>query len=246
MKPFHKLLLTCEHATPHIPPSWLNPASPALKAALKTHAGWDIGALTVAKILAKLTQAPLLQGEVSRLLIDLNRSSNHPTLISPLWQSKITDKIRQGLITKYHQPFRERTLKTFERFQGPGPIFHLSVHSFTPIWDNHPRKTDIGILFDPKRPLESSLAHAWQNAMKRSKFFESMSSDLRPKNIHRNRPYRGTDNAHVTEWREEFSAKDYLGLEIEVNNRLILSPPQAQIMGLWLYLTLESALIQLC
>ena len=75
------LLITCEHGGNRIPPRY-RPLFRGFEALLQTHRGFDPGALTMARELAKAFKAPLFVSTVSRLLVDLNRSIGHPRLYS--------------------------------------------------------------------------------------------------------------------------------------------------------------------
>lgn len=67
-----EVIVTCEHGGNHIPVRYA-----ALFAAagdvLKTHRGWDPGALPLARRFAKTLGTPLFFSTTSRLLVDLNR-----------------------------------------------------------------------------------------------------------------------------------------------------------------------------
>ena len=67
---FSALLVTCEHASNAVPGRWRK-SFVADSAVLKTHRGWDPGAVVLARELAGEFDAPLHEGEFTRLLIDL-------------------------------------------------------------------------------------------------------------------------------------------------------------------------------
>ena len=73
------LLFTCEHGGHGVPPRYRTLLQ-GQKSRLKTHAGYDIGALTMAAQLSKSFKAPLVVSTITRLLVDLNRSRDHPRL----------------------------------------------------------------------------------------------------------------------------------------------------------------------
>ncbi|MEO0909456.1 MAG: N-formylglutamate amidohydrolase, partial [Pseudomonadota bacterium] len=64
-------LLVCEHASNHIPECY-NQLGISDEMA-QSHAAWDPGALEIAEHLSQSFDAPLVKGEVSRLLYDCNR-----------------------------------------------------------------------------------------------------------------------------------------------------------------------------
>jgi predicted N-formylglutamate amidohydrolase len=90
-------------------------------------------------------------------------------------------------------------------------VVHLGVHTFTPIWNGHPRTVDIGVLFDPHRAFETGVAGALVDALR------SMLPRLR---VHRNRPSRGWTDGLTTTLRGVFPASRYAGVELEVSQEL--------------------------
>ncbi len=202
-------LITCEHASAHIPGAFRHLfASRAQRARLATHEAFDIGALDVAKSLADQLEAPLILGEMSRLLIDLNRSERHPHLFSA-WSRSLDASLTQVLL-RYHRTYRAVVRHAIANTRGP--VVHLSIHSFTPVWKQQGRTTDIGLLYDPARKSEAQWA-------KRTRKRLQTGSSLR---IHRNAPYRGTADGLTKYLRAIFADRKYCGLEIEFNQRLLL------------------------
>lgn len=91
-------------------------------------------------------------------------------------------------------------------------VLHLSVHSFTPVFEGCTRPTDLGILYDPKRKTESEAARHLIATLR----------DIFPQlKIHANRPYRGISDGHTNALRREFKDTAYCGIEIEVNQRWV-------------------------
>ena len=147
-------------------------------------------------------------------MIDLNRSLHHPKLIPQEsfgvrvpYNIGISEDERQTRIRRYYEPYRSRVFHEIEHVIGRyGTCMHLSVHSFTPRLGRQLRRADIGILYDPRRPLESTLARC-------------LTEDLKERGYHtrRNYPYRGTSDGFTTFCRSIFPASVYLGIEIEVS-----------------------------
>lgn len=206
------ILLTCEHGGNRIPERYRSLfESPAAQQALESHRGWDAGALQIAEQWKRALKVPLITSQTSRLLIDLNRSIGHPKVYSE-WTRTLPDAVRQSLIDRHYTPYRDKVVATIQRLLvDHDGVLHLSLHSFTPIWNGLTRPTDIGLLFDPGRPQEASLCSAWQQQLRRCR------PDLK---THRNRPYRGTSDGLTTSLRRRFAASKYLGIELEVNQRL--------------------------
>ena len=209
-----QLLFTAEHASNRIPKEYQDRFRGA-EAALHSHRGWDPGTRELAETLAGHFRVPLFMGQWSRLLIELNRSPHHPRLWSE-FSRDFTDSQKQALLRKVYSPYREQIWKRIGRWVQQGRrVIHIGVHSFTPVFEEKTRSTDIGLLFDPGRRLESVFCRRWQQALKAG------SPEL---TVHRNQPYLGKADGLVTWLRKEFPAEAYLGIELEVNQRFPLGP----------------------
>ncbi len=198
-----KLLLTCEHARNALP-SDIAKFFKGRQKLLQSHRGWDEGALEIALGLKRKLNAPLLEGSYSRLVIDLNRSVNHRNAFSEI-TNHLPRETKDKLISAIHSPFREKAAAIINK---EPQILHLSVHSFVPILNGKKRNCEIGILYDPRRPLE-------KNCAKQLKlFFETSDPNTR---VRMNYPYRGTSDGHTTQLRSRFPDNQYLGIELEFN-----------------------------
>jgi predicted N-formylglutamate amidohydrolase len=74
-----EFLIVVDHASAQIPRALGDLGLPA--AELTRHIAWDIGALGVARALARSLDAPLIAQNYSRLVIDCNRNPNVPSSI---------------------------------------------------------------------------------------------------------------------------------------------------------------------
>lgn len=165
-------------------------------------------------MIARRFGAEWVHGEISRLVIELNRSLSHPRLWSE-FSRKLTPEERDSLAARYYIPYRDRVLRLIREAIARGErVFHLSVHSFTPNLDGVDRDGDMGILFDPGRAWEKTLAHDWQRLL------GSQCPECR---VRRNFPYRGTSDGLTTALRRLFAPADYAGIELEVNQKFPLS-----------------------
>lgn len=159
-----QLLLTCEHASNAVPAA-LRSCFDGKRAVLRSHRGYDIGALAVAQQMARVLHAPLLAGGITRLLVDLNRSARHRQVHSEFAES-LAAPARAALIEQWHTPFRAAAWAALQRLAAVGPVLHVSVHSFTPVWQGEARNCDIGLLYDPQRRGEQPLACALARALR--------------------------------------------------------------------------------
>ncbi len=220
------VVLTCEHGGNFIPARY-NPLFRRGSAVLKTHRGWDIGALRVAKALSKAWEIDLDYSRVSRLLIDLNRSLSHPRVFSEFTRD-LDLVVKEQIIAQYYEPYRAQVFERIRRLIKAGyDVHHLSVHSFTPVLDGETRATDFGILYDPRRKNEVSWAKDMQARLKGSSYFQAWT-------IHRNQPYLGRSDGFPSFLRQMFPEKrksslgTYRGIELEINQKFLTT--HAQIM----------------
>ncbi len=124
-------LITCSYATCAIPEAQreLFRGSEDL---VTSGEGWEPGSLNLAQGLAMKLSTPLIHGEVSRLLIDLEKDG------SDRW-SRITEKLpeptRVKLIDRHERKFRQAiNLRATEDFKRNDSITHILIHT-APIAD---------------------------------------------------------------------------------------------------------------
>jgi predicted N-formylglutamate amidohydrolase len=141
------ILFTCEHASNRVPRPWrLRPADRRL---LTTHWGYDIGARPLTIELARLARGTAVLSRFSRLLIDPNRAPDDPTAVllstddgAPTFNRRHDHAAR---VARFHTPFHSRLDAVAARIR---PRFLCSIHSFTPVFRDHARPMQAGVLFD--------------------------------------------------------------------------------------------------
>jgi predicted N-formylglutamate amidohydrolase len=203
------LLLTCEHGGNRIPPAY-RPLFRGRRRLLESHLGYDRGALAVARALSKRLGSPLLHAEVSRLLVDLNRSPGHRALFSEVTRA-LPAAARADLLARHYWPHRLEVERWVRRHATAGrAVIHVAVHSFTPVLNGVRRGADIGLLYDPARPLEAALCAAWKAALGRHGLA-----------VRRNYPYRGVSDGLTRQLRARFAPGRYAGIELELNQALL-------------------------
>lgn len=207
------MILTCEHATQYIPPEFES-LFQGQQAVLNSHRGVDIGASDAAHFIAKKLSVSLTKANVSRLLIDCNRSLRHPKIFSE-WTQGIETYKKQQLINQYYQPYRQQVIESIKQIIAKEKsVFHLSVHSFTPELAGEIRNCDIGLLYDPKRTQEKLICHRLKYLLKENApFFKTRF----------NYPYRGTSDGFATALRRMFLPNEYFGIELEINQKYFLN-----------------------
>jgi predicted N-formylglutamate amidohydrolase len=203
------VVVTCEHGGNRVPAA-LRMLFRGHAALLSSHRGWDPGALQYAQDLSRALGASLVAARTTRLLVDLNRSPGHPALFSAVTRT-CNRKFREHILEHYYRPYR-RQVET--RVRGArAPVLHLSAHSFTPRLGRVTRRTDIGLLYDPARPLELKFCKRLQQELRRA---------APGITVRRNYPYRGTADGLTTHLRRQFGARKYAGIEIEINQKFPL------------------------
>ncbi len=172
------VVLTCEHATEHLPaPFHLPDGDHRLRG---THWAYDLGAAELTHALSARLAAPAVLARFSRLLADPNRPETSRTLfrdeadgLPVLLNRDLDARERERRLTTLHRPYHA----TVDRVVGTArAAVVLSVHSFTPVYEGEARSVEVGVLFDG----EARLAGRLLTALARAGF------DARP-----NEPYSG-------------------------------------------------------
>lgn len=210
------LLLTCEHGGRDVPAEYEACFRDA-DTVLETHRGYDIGALGVALRIASRLSTPLVFSTTTRLLIDLNRSADHPDLFSEFTRC-LPEEQRSRIKAHFYEPYRRRIQQLVDAAVGGGQfVLQVGVHSCVDALDDQVRNLDIALLFDPRRAHEAALCHRWIDEL------THLNPGLRYRH---NEPYSGADDGLTTALRAAYSEERYLGIEIEVRQGMILEPRQ--------------------
>ncbi|ELR70171.1 hypothetical protein C900_03856 [Fulvivirga imtechensis AK7] len=193
---------------------------------LMSHRGWDPGALNLAKYLARQLEAPLFIQKASRLLIEMNRSLYNKELFSE-FTTNIEQRLKDHLLEKYYYPYRTEVEQKIAEYINQGsPVLHLSVHTFTPVLNGIIRTVDIGLLYDDARLAEKRFCEEWKLRL---------NAELTESVIMLNCPYNGADDGFTTYLRTKFQENDYLGIELEINQKHNDTPEMKQIKEALVY-----------
>jgi len=149
-----RLVVLCDHASNAVPPEYQGLGLAA--AQFERHIAYDINARDLTLGLAEKLGAAAVLSCFSRLLIDLNRGLDDPTLIMQISDGAVVpgnrdlpEAERTHRIARFHRPYHQAVTAAIaavtERGQTP---FLLSIHSFTPVWRGWPRPWQVGILWD--------------------------------------------------------------------------------------------------
>ncbi len=184
----------------------------------RSHIAWDEGSKALAREIARQLSAPLVEGAVSRLVIDLNRSLHHKRVIPAVafgvpvpGNEALSAEERMRRIDLYYEPFRSKALTEISKgVKSTGRCVHISVHTFTPQLDGVVRPLDVAVLYDPRRKREAELGERLAARFSAAGF-----------RVRRNFPFRGVADGHTTGLRRKFSDRRYAGIEIELNQALL-------------------------
>jgi predicted N-formylglutamate amidohydrolase len=210
-----ELILSCEHGGNSVPQEYRD-LFRSHEELLKTHRGWDPGALELTLEMANHFSLTPFTSTTTRLLVELNRSLGSKTLFSSIVDMGLNIKQKEAVLHNYYFPYRER-VEGFvkEKIQAKQPLIHLSIHTFTPQLDGEERDADIGLLYDPKHQPESAFCHEWMIAL------ESEKKDAFK--VRKNYPYQGSADSLTTHLRSLYGESEYMGIELEVNQKYPLS-----------------------
>ena len=163
-------VLTCDHASNFLPPEFDSLGLP--QSELSRHIAWDIGVLPVARRMAQMLDAVLVETCVSRLVLDCNRALNSPGLIPTVSETTeipgnavLSDAERQARIDRLWRPFHDAIDAVIEKRLARGQECRLvSVHSFTPIYKGVARPWQVGIIHDEDTRLALPLLAALERS----------------------------------------------------------------------------------
>jgi predicted N-formylglutamate amidohydrolase len=209
-RPVDRLVLTCEHAGNKIPGAYA-PMFRDEGDLLASHRGWDPGALTLGRLLARRLRRPLLAVGWSRLFVEANRAPHNPKIWSRFTKT-LPKAERDAILERYWRPHRTAVEDTVAAAARRGPVVHVAVHSFTPELDGVVRNAEVGFLYDSRRKREAALCRRWADILHR----------LDPKlRLRHNYPYNGASDGLTTWLRKLHAETRYLGVEIEINQALV-------------------------
>lgn len=212
-----ELLVTCEHGGNRLPRAYRRLFRGDARL-LESHRGYDAGALDMARYLSRELDAPLESSNVSRLLVDLNRSVGHRNLHSDPVRSLDTSS-KNEILRRFYYPHRDRIEQRIAALVARGRVVvHVASHSFTPELQGVVRNADVACLYDPTRVREKRFCHRWLEEL------SALAPELR---LRRNYPYRGRDDGLTRHLRQSFPASRYLGVELEINQAHYLGDRRA-------------------
>src|SRR5258708_179742 len=164
------ILFVCDHASNALPEAFGDLGLGGER--LSTHIGHDIGAAHLTRALAQALGAPAILARWSRLLIDLNRGEDDPTLMMKLSDGSVipgnaaADAVEIARrLRLFHVPYHNAIACEIANLQleGRTPVL-ISMHSFTPSWKGKQRRWEVGVLWDRDARLAAPLIEALTDA----------------------------------------------------------------------------------
>lgn len=161
-------LVTCDHASNRVP-DWVAGGDLGIGPAdMARHIAWDVGAAGVARALGKALDSPVICSGYSRLVIDLNRGEEDPTLVMKLYDGTIIPANRhvgpaevEERLARLYRPYHAALARLAAR---RADTVIVAIHSFTPCLKGRPpRPWQVGVLYSHhddrlSRPLIAALA----------------------------------------------------------------------------------------
>jgi predicted N-formylglutamate amidohydrolase len=162
-------LLTCDHAANRVPRR-LGKLG-VTDADLARHIGWDIGAALVTRGIAASLNAWAILQNYSRLVIDCNRPPGAASSIPT--RSERTDipgniglspgDAEQRRIEIF-APYHDAIAAHLDARKAAGrPAFLVTMHSFTPVYENDARPMHAGVLYNREKRLAHALLRLLRN-----------------------------------------------------------------------------------
>ncbi len=232
------VLVICEHASNRIPDS-LNALGLA-DDVLMSHVAWDIGAMDVAKSLARRVSGVLVCSNISRLVYDCNRPPDVPSAMPErseiydiLGNSGLTPDQCDERVTHVYRPFFDAIREQIHVYRDTLRLL-VTVHSFSPTFNGVDRqKIELGLLHG----RDARFAEAMMRCLPRTL----------PLRTHLNEPYSAFDG--VTHTLDTHGLVNNLfSVMIEIRNDLIRSSAQqddvAALLAPWIQEALQGLTMQ--
>lgn len=217
-----RFVLLCDHATNRLPPRY---GSLGLGVEdLGRHFAWDPGAAGIARRMAERLDAPLVLANVSRLVIDCNRSPDAPDSIVAVGEmtpipgnADLTVPERSRRVAEAYDPFHAAVSDAIDRRAArPGSFALCAIHTFTPVMRGTRRPWHVGIIHEESNPLADAVLAALR-----------ADSGLV---VGDNEPYSPADRVYHTLERHGL-ARGLPTVMIEVRNDLVATPEDERAWG---------------
>ncbi len=148
------VILLCDHARADLPGDYGDLGLAADQ--FERHIAYDIGARGVTMRMHELLGVPALLSRYSRLLIDINRGLDDPTLVMKISDGAVVpgnldvdEAEKENRVERFHRPYHDAIDRLIDlgRAEDRLPCL-ISIHSFTPFWKGHARPWHASLLWD--------------------------------------------------------------------------------------------------
>lgn len=225
------VLITCEHARPDVPRSVQLGLDEGLA---RSCLAYEPGAMELAQILAMRLGAPLVMGQVSRLVVDLSLAETHPECVPDVLRDTpipgnlaLTDEQRAGRIAVFHRPYRRAVLEEIEEITSQGRCVHVSVHTFSPAQDGVSPDLEVQVCYDPARLGEQCWGTRILAALRDARFEVRAHCTGRRRVEQRGEPAQAGCSAWL---RDRYDDDAYAGLELKLSRGM---SPERQQRAVW-------------
>lgn len=201
------LILSCEHASNHIPEIFQQRLE-HLNTINNPFSHFDPFAKELTLALATHMNCPYVLGNISRMLLDLNKNISLDHCFNDKTKACLSDAEKNSLLEQYFYPYRQKLEAHIDKLIGQNhQVLHVSVHSFCPKERGVEHNAAIGLLYDSHRSGEKEVVRIWQELLlKRT-----------PYTVRINYPRSGRGDNYTSYLRKHLNQEDYLGIELEVN-----------------------------
>lgn len=161
---YPSVVLLCEHGGNAVPSPWKDLGIP--RAFFDTHFGSDIGAAELTINVAERLGATAIVSNYSRLFLDYNRHSNDPDCFKldmggiPIPANQRLSETEIQLRERYARLPLERAIDQWTLAEATKPALLISIHSFSPVWNNQIRECEIGVMWREDTRLAHPLIEA--------------------------------------------------------------------------------------
>jgi predicted N-formylglutamate amidohydrolase len=215
-------VVVCDHASNRIPPQFSHLGLSAHDRI--RHIAWDPGALAVSIKLSEILDAPVVHSNVSRLVIDCNRTLDAPDLIPTRSEATdipgnidVTPQDREARVSLAHNPFHHRIQRLLDQRATAGlETVLVCMHSFTPSFHGVARPWPIGVI------------HGENSSFTRL-FHQALAAELPDVPIGWNEPYSALRGVTYT-LEHHGDDRGLLSTMIEIRHDEILHPSG---VGIW-------------
>jgi predicted N-formylglutamate amidohydrolase len=150
-------VIVVDHASPRIPRALGGLGLPSSE--LQRHIAWDIGALSVARQVAKALDAPLVAQNYSRLVIDCNRDPSVAASIPMVSESSeipgnlgLIEEQRLARRREIFDPYHDHIRALLDERAAAGrPTILVAQHSMTNVFDGVSREMHAAVLYNRDR-----------------------------------------------------------------------------------------------